>query len=225
MVIRHEQQHNETMLQTLKLAAAGRVHAARAPLPDRPPFYAAGRKTLVAGGPFELGAPRRRVRLRQRAARAHVVDLARVRDRRHAGHERRVPRLRRGRRLRAARALVRGGLGVARARGHRAAAVLDRRRARALVRHGRGDRPRRAGDARLLVRGRRLRALARRAAADRGRVGEGGQLVAGQRAHPALPVGRRGAAPEHANLDQLAFRARVAGRVPGGQLRPRRASR
>ncbi len=56
MVIRHEQQHNETMLQTLKLAEPGVFSPPAAPLPARPPFYAAGRKALVDAGPFELGA-------------------------------------------------------------------------------------------------------------------------------------------------------------------------
>jgi gamma-glutamyl hercynylcysteine S-oxide synthase len=57
LVIRHEQQHNETMLQTLKLAQPGVFTPPARPLPERPPFYAAGRKALVAAGPFELGAP------------------------------------------------------------------------------------------------------------------------------------------------------------------------
>src|SRR5215217_492195 len=57
MVIRHEQQHNETMLQTLKLAAPGVFTPPARALPARPPFYAAGRKVLVEAGPFELGAP------------------------------------------------------------------------------------------------------------------------------------------------------------------------
>ena len=58
MVIRHEQQHNETMLQTLKLAPPGVYSPAPARvLPARPPFHALGRKTLVPAGPFELGAP------------------------------------------------------------------------------------------------------------------------------------------------------------------------
>jgi gamma-glutamyl hercynylcysteine S-oxide synthase len=58
LVIRHEQQHNETMLQTLKLAAPG-VFAPPGveALPERPPFHALGRKTLVPAGPFEMGAP------------------------------------------------------------------------------------------------------------------------------------------------------------------------
>ena len=56
MVIRHEQQHNETMLQTLKLAQPGVFTPPARPLPARPPFHAAGRKAHIAAGPFELGA-------------------------------------------------------------------------------------------------------------------------------------------------------------------------
>ncbi|MEA2444821.1 MAG: gamma-glutamyl hercynylcysteine S-oxide synthase [Thermoleophilales bacterium] len=56
MVIRHEQQHNETMLQTLKLAEPGVFTPPAIALPHRPPFHAAARKTLVDAGPFELGA-------------------------------------------------------------------------------------------------------------------------------------------------------------------------
>ena len=37
MLVQHEHQHNETMLQTLPLAGAGRVLAQRRPLPARPP--------------------------------------------------------------------------------------------------------------------------------------------------------------------------------------------
>jgi iron(II)-dependent oxidoreductase len=57
MLIRHEQQHNETMVQTLKLAEPGVFSPLAVPLPDRPPFHAAGRKATVPAGPFELGAP------------------------------------------------------------------------------------------------------------------------------------------------------------------------
>ena len=56
LVIRHEQQHNETMLQTLKRAEPGVYAPPAQPLPERPPFHAAGRKATVEGGPFELGA-------------------------------------------------------------------------------------------------------------------------------------------------------------------------
>jgi iron(II)-dependent oxidoreductase len=75
MVIRHEQQHNETMLQTLKLAAPG-VYSPPSVrgLPRRPPFHALGRKTLVPAGPFELGAPADGFSYDNERPR-HVVDL------------------------------------------------------------------------------------------------------------------------------------------------------
>jgi iron(II)-dependent oxidoreductase len=56
LVIRHEQQHNETMLQTLALAAPGAYCPARRPLPaalDAPP----GGSLLIEAGPFLRGAP------------------------------------------------------------------------------------------------------------------------------------------------------------------------
>ena len=56
LIIRHEQQHGETMLQTLKLAAPGVYTPPARPLPERPPFHAAGRKVLVDAGEFVLGA-------------------------------------------------------------------------------------------------------------------------------------------------------------------------
>ncbi|HEX2232532.1 MAG TPA: ergothioneine biosynthesis protein EgtB [Thermoleophilaceae bacterium] len=54
MLVQHEQQHNETMLQTLQLAEAG-VYS---PRPARPPAPepAAGGTMVVDAGPFELGA-------------------------------------------------------------------------------------------------------------------------------------------------------------------------
>jgi iron(II)-dependent oxidoreductase len=58
MIVRHEYQHNETMLQTLKLAAPGVYTPHTTGLPRRPPFHAAGRKAHVPAGPFELGAAR-----------------------------------------------------------------------------------------------------------------------------------------------------------------------
>jgi iron(II)-dependent oxidoreductase len=74
MVIRHEQQHNETMLQTLKLAEPGVFTPPARPLPGRPPFRAPGRKTLVDAGPFELGAPPTGFAYDNERPR-HVVDL------------------------------------------------------------------------------------------------------------------------------------------------------
>jgi iron(II)-dependent oxidoreductase len=74
MVIRHEQQHNETMLQTLKLAAAGVFAPPARPLPRRPPFYAGGRKARVDAGPFEMGAQSGGFAYDNERPR-HVVDL------------------------------------------------------------------------------------------------------------------------------------------------------
>ena len=80
MLVQHEHQHNETMLQTLQLAAPGVF------VPDRRPARGrAARGTLeVAAGPFEMGAgergfaydnerPRHTVRLR-----AYRIDAAPV---------------------------------------------------------------------------------------------------------------------------------------------------
>ena len=53
MLVQHEQQHNETMVQTLKLAPAGVMAPPRAPVPDA---GAPGREWLrVEGGPFQMG--------------------------------------------------------------------------------------------------------------------------------------------------------------------------
>ena len=55
MLVQHEHQHNETMLQTLALAAPGTVAPERRPLPG--PCGEDGPATvLVEGGPFPLGA-------------------------------------------------------------------------------------------------------------------------------------------------------------------------
>ena len=79
------------------------------------------------GGAVHARRRGRRLRLRQRApgARGRAAGL---RDRRRACHERRVRGVHRGWRLRAARAVERGGLGWRERRGARAAALLDRRR-------------------------------------------------------------------------------------------------
>jgi gamma-glutamyl hercynylcysteine S-oxide synthase len=74
LVIRHEQQHNETMLQTLKLAEPGVFTPPARSLPRRPPFRAPGRKALIEAGPFELGAPPSGFAYDNERPR-HVVDL------------------------------------------------------------------------------------------------------------------------------------------------------
>jgi iron(II)-dependent oxidoreductase len=68
LVIRHEQQHNETMLQTLCIA--GLLQDASAPAADAP----GPDMVKVAAGPFEMGAPADGFAYDNERAR-HVVDL------------------------------------------------------------------------------------------------------------------------------------------------------
>ena len=99
------------------------------PSAQRPRRRAARDRARVRGrgGRGRDGRDGRRLRLRQRAP-APRGGAARLPDRPRAGDQRRSTRVRRGRRLPAPRAVVAGGLGVARARGLGAAALLDRRR-------------------------------------------------------------------------------------------------
>ena len=174
MLIQHEHQHNETMLQTLQLAEPG-VSCPRAASSAGAAAGDSGAATVHdPWRPVRDGRPRRRLRLRQRAPAPRASTCRPSSIDRDAGDQRRLRRVRGRRRLRPPGAVDarRAGSGAWREEA-RAAAVLDRGRARAPLRPGRADRPATAGDARVLVRGRRLRALARGAAADRGRVGEG----------------------------------------------------
>jgi iron(II)-dependent oxidoreductase len=61
MVLRHEQQHNETMLQTLQLAQLSDYElACRRPAPDTPIPTLTGLELIeVPAGPFDIGAPLR----------------------------------------------------------------------------------------------------------------------------------------------------------------------
>jgi iron(II)-dependent oxidoreductase len=56
MVLRHEQQHNETMAQAICLAEPGMYEPIRRPLPTAPAGMRQGR-VRVGGGPFPAGAP------------------------------------------------------------------------------------------------------------------------------------------------------------------------
>jgi gamma-glutamyl hercynylcysteine S-oxide synthase len=56
LVIRHEQQHNETMLQAICLARLDHEPVARAPTPPAPATHTGLELVEVPGGPFELGA-------------------------------------------------------------------------------------------------------------------------------------------------------------------------
>ena len=111
LVLRHEHQHRETMLQAIELAP-GCFAARRAARPAR---AAGGRPASSRSrSPPARRADRRRrrgLRLRQRAPAPHG-RAPRLPHRPHAGHQRHLAALRRGRRLRAPRVVVRRGLVV-----------------------------------------------------------------------------------------------------------------
>ena len=233
MLLQHEHQHNETMLQTLQLAEPG-VYA---PERERPAGPAATGSVVVEARPVEIGFEGEGFAYDNERPR-HRVELSGLPDRPRAGDQRAVPRVRRGRRLPAPRAVVARGLVLPRARGLGASAVLDRRRRGAPLRPRRAARARAARDARLGLRGRRLRALARRAAADRGRVGARGRAVRARarRARPARlrarsrrPVRRRLLGVDGERVRGLpGLRGLPVPRVLGGLLRrglPRAARR
>ncbi len=91
MIVQHEQQHAETMLATHQLRT-GRPGAARRPAAAR--AGAAGARGAGAGRPVHHGHLHRAVGAGQRAAGARGRPAG-VRDRRRAGHQRRVRRVRR----------------------------------------------------------------------------------------------------------------------------------
>ena len=170
----HEEQHQELILMdVLHLFAQSAIKPA-----VRPRLRAAGTAgaldwVAVDGGVVEIGARADGFRLRQRKP-APRDPAAALPAGQPPGHQPRMDRLHRGRRLSAGRVLAVRRLG-AHPRGRLGgAALLGARRGRlAGVRPGRADarRSRCAGGARQLLRGRRLRPLGRQAAADRGGVG------------------------------------------------------
>ena len=94
LVIRHELQHTETMLQAMALAGI---------LPPSfggpAPVSGTGLEMVeVAGGPVRARQRADRLRLRQRAPAPPRLHRA-LHDRPHAGHQRHLAALRRGRRL------------------------------------------------------------------------------------------------------------------------------
>jgi iron(II)-dependent oxidoreductase len=75
LVISHENQHDETMLQALNLRSGASILAQRTALPDGRPALA-GTSVLVAGGPFVLGVNAAAEPLSLDNERpAHVVDV------------------------------------------------------------------------------------------------------------------------------------------------------
>ena len=189
LVISHENQHDETMLQALNLRTGAPLLAPGAPLPAGRSGIA-GTSVSVPGGRFVLGVDAvTEPHSLDNERPAHVVDLPGFRIGRvpvtngewqqfvdDGGYRRRQwwsdPRLGAPQRCRA----------------HRAA-VLERGRHPHPLRARRGDPPERTSPARHLLRSRGVRGVGRGAAAHRDRMGEGVRLGSRCRAAPPLPVG------------------------------------
>ena len=172
MVVSHENQHDETMLQALNLRTGAPLLREPANLPAGRPAVA-GTSVLVPAGPFVLGvdAASEPLFIGQRTSRPRRRPAG-VPDRPGSGHQWRVATVHRRRRLRRAAMVVPARLGAPPERGPHRAAVLELRRADARpIRPPRRHSPRRAGAACQLLRGRGLRGLGRRPAAHRGRNG------------------------------------------------------
>ena len=183
MLLQHEHQHNETMLQTLQLAEPG-VYA-----PERAPAGGprGDRQRRGRGGARSRSASRARGSPTTTSARATAWSCAPYRiDRAPVTNAQFLAFVEDGG-YRRRELWSEQGWAHPRARGLGAAAVLDRRRRGAPLRPPRAAGAQPARDARLGLRGRRLRALARRAAADRGRVGARG-LAVRARARGARPA-------------------------------------
>ncbi len=140
LVLRHEQQHGETMLQAIEharlLASAPRWTPA--PRPAGAGRRTAGWRASRSPAARARSAPAASASPTTTSARATAVELPRLPDRPHAGHQRHLAALRRGRRLRAPRVVERRGLVVEGGLRHhpprwlgprpgRLAAVADRR--------------------------------------------------------------------------------------------------
>ena len=142
MLLAHELQHQETMLQLLQL-----VDGYELPLPigTAPVAPTARRRSAFPAGTYEIGAPAARLRLRQRAPPPRG-RARRLRDRSNPGHQRRVHR-----------GSWRRPAPSRRCTGSATARRLGRRRAGP----PRPDRARPPGRPRLLGGGRRFRPLGR----------------------------------------------------------------
>ena len=221
--LQHEHQHDETMLATHQLRRGDPVLAG-----DRRPPAPAGAdplpaEVLVPGGPFLMGTSTDPWAYDNERP-AHEVDVRAVLHRHGAGDQRRLRRVRRGRRLRRRpRWWTAAGWAVAlRVRASASPAFWLREGGQLdapPVRPRRAAARRRARAARLLVRGRRLRPLGGPAAAHRGRVGEGRVVGPATGTQAPLPVGRRRRrADEHANLGQRRCRPAPVGLLPGGRV-------
>ena len=130
LVVQHELQHNETMLQALELAhLEDFVAPARAALPAGSGSHTGLELVDVPAGTFEMGAGRERFAYDNERPR-HRVEVPGLPHRPHPRHQRHLDGVRRGRGLRAARVVVLGGMVVEAGVRHHPPRGLDRRRAR-----------------------------------------------------------------------------------------------
>ena len=228
LVLRHEHQHGETMLQAIELARLTPAPAVpRVPRPAAPGGHSGLEPVAVPAGPCALGAPATGFSYDNERPRHHA-DAARLPDRPHADHQRDVPELRRGRRLRAPPVVERRGVGVEGGVRHHPPRGLGPR-VRCEWRRWTMDgwAPLDPDEPVVHVSWFEADALARSfgaAAAHRGGVGEGGDLGPGDGTGPRLPLGRRAAPdPAPANLDHGLLGPAPVGAYPGGRFAMRRA--
>ena len=213
------------MLQTLELASAAWLRTAAARLPRiRKRGYTGLELVEVEGGEFTIGARRRRLRVRQRAP-APPRGRARLPDRPHAGHERRLVDVRRPV---AATSGVSGGRPRA-GRGGETTTSRDRRAGRLTCApigvwadwsHSPPSGPSSTFPG---SRPTRSRAPTRSGCRPRPSGNERGLGIQGGEASAALPVGRRAARPRRARQRRSAVRRNRAGR-DGWTPEPRRAA-
>ena len=188
MLIQHEHQHNETMLQTLQLAEPGVYSPELTPASPAASGGAARRGRLVRAGRRGRG-----LRLRQRAT-APPGRAPRLPDRQRAGHQRAYAEFVADGGYARRELWSEEGWGSARARPGSARSTGQPTAACAASTASSRSSPA-ARDARLLPRGRGVRALAGRASAERGGVGarraRRGRLARPARAARLRPRSRR----------------------------------
>ena len=225
LVLRHELQHSETMLQTLELArldalragaAAGPRAAAGGPtgleLVDVPGRAVRRSAPRPSGFAYDNERPRHGVELPAfRIGRTPITNATFLRFVEGGGYQRREWWSDEGWAWKEEYDITRP-------------LRLGRRTAASGASAGWEPlRPRPARRPRLLVRGRRLRPRARRSPPHRGRVGEGGDLGPASGTSPAPPVGRRAArAPPTPTSTSSRFGTGAVGRAT--RPAPRRAA-
>ena len=170
LVLQHELQHQETMLQTLQLSGVAYPTPPHADLRPAPEIE----DVLVPGGPFSLGTNDRSWAYDNERP-AHVVELPAFRIERHPVTNERFVEFVEDGGYRERRYWSDEGLALAAGGGRWSTALLGarpRRLAATTLRTARAGARRRAGSAHLVLRGRSRRGLGRQAAPDGSGVGE-----------------------------------------------------